>query len=231
MEKGNDIVWLGLESNPDMMNEFAKKLGLDTTQYCFGDIFGLSEDLLCMIPDPLLAIILLFPGKAKVKFDEAKTGVDSNSFFLSQIEALDDACGTIAMIHAIANNLDKISLAEGPLSRYINENQSKSPLERGASLASNKDINLIHNSFVENEELNQTKKVEAGATGYHFVCFMQRGDEVVEFDGCKPSLTHHAKLTEGETFLTKTANIIQTLYLDPNPDILDFVMISFAQSQ
>lgn len=45
-------------------------------------------------------------------------------------------------------------------------------------------------------ELNQTKKVEAGATGYHFVCFMQRGDEVVEFDGCKPTLTHHAKIGE-----------------------------------
>ena len=39
MEKDNGIVWLGLESNPDMMNEFAKKLGLDTNQYCFGDIF------------------------------------------------------------------------------------------------------------------------------------------------------------------------------------------------
>ena len=39
MEGNNDeIVWLGLESNPDMMNEFAKKLGLDS-QYGFGDIF------------------------------------------------------------------------------------------------------------------------------------------------------------------------------------------------
>lgn len=43
MEKGNDIVWLGLESNPDMMNEFAKKLGLDTSQFCFGDIFVRPE--------------------------------------------------------------------------------------------------------------------------------------------------------------------------------------------
>lgn len=51
-----------------------------------------------MIPEPLLAIILLFPSKAKVQHDGTKTGDDSNSFFLSQIEALEDACGTIAMV-------------------------------------------------------------------------------------------------------------------------------------
>jgi hypothetical protein len=33
--------------------------------------------------------------------------------------------------------------------------------------------------------------VEAGATGHHFICFTQVGDEVVEFDGVKPLPTHH----------------------------------------
>lgn len=36
--ENKELAWLGLESNPDMMNEFAKKLGL-SEEYQFGDIF------------------------------------------------------------------------------------------------------------------------------------------------------------------------------------------------
>jgi len=151
MEKGNEIVWLGLESNPDMMNAFAEKLGLDISKHSFGDIFGLTEDLICMIPQPLLAIILLFPGNCKVGFDESKKGDDTNSFFLHQPDALEDACGTIALIHAISNNLDTVSLNDGPLKTYINDYKLKTPQERGTGLALNKALNVIHNSFVENE--------------------------------------------------------------------------------
>jgi len=229
MAEKNEIVWLGMESNPDVMNAFAEKLGVDTNQYSFGDIFGLNEDLLGMIPQPLLALILLFPSNAKVP-QEAIKGDDSNSFFLHQPKALQDACGTIAMIHAISNNLDKVPLADGCLKTYIEANRGKSPAVRGSALASNADINAIHNSFVQNEDLNQTKHVEAGSTGHHFVCFMQVGQEVVEFDGCKDDLTHHMTIGE-DTFLNVTAKIVQEKYLDPNPDIIDFVMISFAQTQ
>ena len=35
--------WLPLESNPDVLNSFAKGLGFDTTTYAFCDIFGLDE--------------------------------------------------------------------------------------------------------------------------------------------------------------------------------------------
>jgi hypothetical protein len=36
--ENKELAWLGLESNPDMMNEFAKKLGL-SEEFVFGDIF------------------------------------------------------------------------------------------------------------------------------------------------------------------------------------------------
>ena len=34
--------WLPLESNPDVLNDFSKKLGLDTSQYSFHDVYGLD---------------------------------------------------------------------------------------------------------------------------------------------------------------------------------------------
>lgn len=42
--------WLPLESNPDVLNDFSKKLGLDTSQYSFHDVYGL---------DPVTALLFL----------------------------------------------------------------------------------------------------------------------------------------------------------------------------
>ena len=35
--------WLPLESNPDVMNSFVEKLGLDITAHAFCDVFGLDD--------------------------------------------------------------------------------------------------------------------------------------------------------------------------------------------
>lgn len=35
--------WIPLESNPDVLNEFISKLGIDAAKYSFSDVFGLDE--------------------------------------------------------------------------------------------------------------------------------------------------------------------------------------------
>jgi len=37
--------WLPLESNPDVLNDFTSRLGLDVSKYSFHDVYGLDEVL------------------------------------------------------------------------------------------------------------------------------------------------------------------------------------------
>lgn len=37
--------WIPLESNPEVMTEFASRIGLDTAKYSFHDIYGLDDEV------------------------------------------------------------------------------------------------------------------------------------------------------------------------------------------
>ena len=45
--------WIPLESNPEVMTEFASRIGLDTKQYSFHDIYGLDEEASAALDRPL----------------------------------------------------------------------------------------------------------------------------------------------------------------------------------
>ncbi|XLR57154.1 hypothetical protein HN51_011456 [Arachis hypogaea] len=58
--------WLPLEANPDLINQFLWSLGLppDEAESC--DVYGLDDDLLQMVPSPVLAVFFLYPLTSKV---------------------------------------------------------------------------------------------------------------------------------------------------------------------
>jgi hypothetical protein len=53
--------WFPLESNPDLINKYIKGLGFDTSLYEFVDVFSTEDWALQMIPQPVVAIIMLYP--------------------------------------------------------------------------------------------------------------------------------------------------------------------------
>lgn len=52
--------WLPLESNPELMTKYVHALGVNS-KYVFHEILGVDEMLLSFVPQPVFAVLMLFP--------------------------------------------------------------------------------------------------------------------------------------------------------------------------
>ena len=81
-----------------------QKLGLPAT-WGFGEIYGFDEELLMMVPQPCIAVIANVE-RLKKEEDKAKGDADTQTtFYMKQTGKLDNACGVIACLHGIYNNM------------------------------------------------------------------------------------------------------------------------------
>ncbi|KAK2508435.1 hypothetical protein MC885_004361 [Smutsia gigantea] len=106
-----------MEINPEMLNNVLAPLGV-AGQWCFVDVLGLEEEALGSMLAPVCALLLLFPLMAhhenfrKKQIEELKgQEVSPKVYFMKQ--TIGNACGTIGLIHAVANNQDKLEFEDG----------------------------------------------------------------------------------------------------------------------
>ena len=174
--------WLPLESNPEVMNKFVYDTGVPKSVGFF-DIFSTDAELLCMVPQPCYAVLLLFPPATQAKFNEAQAEkiatdgqeMSSNLFYLKQ--TIGNACGTIGLIHAVANSAASgcFDLEEGYLKEFIESSKELSPEDRGAKLEQSDGIAVAHD---ESAQEGQTEAPELESkVNLHFIAFVER-------DGC-----------------------------------------------
>ncbi|XP_060129312.1 ubiquitin carboxyl-terminal hydrolase isozyme L3 isoform X1 [Zootoca vivipara] len=114
----------------------------------------MEPELLSMVPRPVCAILLLFPvtekyetfrteeeAKIKAQGQEVKPSV----YFMKQ--TISNACGTIGLIHAIANNRDKINFeTDSSLKKFLDDSMPMSPEERAKYLETYEAIRVTHES-------------------------------------------------------------------------------------
>ena len=142
--------WLPLESNPEVMSAFAHTLGLPS-DVGFHDILGFDPDLLAMVPQPVHAVLLLFPitpTSEKAKDEEAEAlakpgavnDVSEGVYYMRQ--TIGNACGTIGVLHAVGNNLDKYPQMdpESYFAKFFAATSAMSPEERATYI----ELSLIH---------------------------------------------------------------------------------------
>jgi len=223
--------WLPLEANPEVMNKYIKGLGTPE-KFSLVDVLGTDSELLAMIPQPVLAILLLFPCNenyetyCKEQVEALEKSGDTNcdkTYFVKQ--TIHNACGTIALIHAISNNTDVISLTEGsPLEKFLRETKDKSPAERGEELEKNEEISTRHS---EHALLGQTEAPNPEEqVNLHFVALVNVGGELYELDGRKPFPVKYGP-TNATTFVEDAAKVAKQ-YMERDPNELSFSLMALT---
>lgn len=150
----------------------ARRFGLSGS-WAFVDVFGFDDDSLSFVPQPCLAVIFLFNSRTETP---ARGNPEPSVFYMKQVHALNNACGTIAAIHAIANNADRLNIRSsfpflsfssllthtkikrtggGPVFHYLEHARGLSPEDRGNALANVRSLFFL--SFLQSQDQNLIK--------------------------------------------------------------------------
>ena len=222
--------WLPIESNPEVMNSFLSKLGVPGDwEMC--DVFGLDPELLLMLPQPCLAVMLLFPVTEKYhefsrEQEEAMRGVEISDKLYYMKQTISNACGTVALMHSVINNVlgEKISLKDGALKTFVEATLSLSPEERAVKLEADDAICECHDRAAREGQTRAPDRDER--VDYHFVSFVSVEGHLYELDGRKSGPIKKGK-TSAENFLSEAAAACRE-YMSRDPENINFTVVALA---
>ncbi|KAL0873954.1 hypothetical protein Bca101_023659 [Brassica carinata] len=232
--------WLPLEANPEVMNQVlvstssaspiigVSKFGniLDAAE-C-NDVFGLDDELLEMVPKPVLAVLFLYPITKKSEEErieqdkEIKEKVHSDKVYFMK-QTVGNACGTIGLLHAIGNITSEIKLSEGSfLDKFFKSTAKMTPMERARFLENDSQIEDAHSVAVTAGETPATDDADT-----HFICLACVDGELYELDGRKAGPISHG--TSSPATLLKDSTKVMKKFIEKNPDTLNFNVIAISK--
>mmetsp|Transcript_22690 Transcript_22690/g.31597 ORF Transcript_22690/g.31597 Transcript_22690/m.31597 type:complete len:240 (-) Transcript_22690:35-754(-) len=230
--KKDSVNWLALESNPDVLNKYIQNLGVPGSKWQFIDVLGFDEDLLQMVPRPVCAVLLLFPitevseeddQKQLTKITKEGQSVSDKLWFMKQ--TIGNACGTIGVLHSLANNAEKFDLKkDAPLSKFLQKTASLSPEERADALIASEAIAEAHEESAK-EGQTETPALESDIN-LHFVVFVERDGHLYELDGRKPFPVNHGP-TSPDTLLEDAVKVVDH-FIKRDPEQVNFSTIALA---
>ena len=203
--------WDPLESNPEAINRYMEKLGYAGPAKWF-ELFSCEDWAQGMVPGPHHAVMLNFPINEAVRADEEKEReaieaqgqeIPAGVFFCRQ--TVGNACGTVAITHAIANNQPALK-SGGWFAKFLQECEGKTPMERASVLEDSDELEEAHAEAATADESNSSA-VDANLNN-HFIAFAHVSGSLIEFDGRKPWPVNHGQ-TSPETLLADSCNLIQ----------------------
>lgn len=196
--------WTPMEINPEMLNKIMDTLGVGGN-WRFVDVLGLEGDQLSAVPKPCCALMLLFPLTQQhetFRQQQAdKVAAGSEVYFLKQ--TVGNSCGTIALVHAVGNNRDKLTFNDGSaLKTFLDQTASMSADDRAKNFESNQAIKEAHNDVAAQGQC----RPEADKVNFHFIAFVNVNGQLHEFDGKMNGAVNHGT-TKDETFVTDAAKV------------------------
>lgn len=183
-----------LESNPEVINSYIAKLGLQTNAYSFQELLSLEEWAFEMIPKPVLGIMMLYeesPAQTQFKTAEEATlkpeEVPANVFYMKQ-HAI-NACGSIALFHIIMNAKEKYPAIVTPgsfLDKFSEQALGKDSEARADIFKNSSEIMNEHKQAVGEGQSSSSRSCNS-----HFISFVPKNGRIYELDGFKKCAVDH----------------------------------------
>jgi len=187
----------------------------------------MDDEVLQSIPTPVLAVVLLHPLKEKESNKPDGDGVVATGDVMLIEQTIGNACGTVAILHALVNNykaldLDKSEYLQGLYAKL----KSLSPKERAKVLEGEAELSCAHE---ETALQGQTAAPDANEdTELHFVTFIHNGGKLYELDGRKKAPTNHG--SSSDTGLLKDAASVIKKVMERDPEAHQFSVIALCKA-
>jgi len=139
-------------------------------------------------------------------------------------QTISNACGTVAMLHSVANCLDCIDLDEGILKEFLEKTKDATPEEKAKQLEDSSAVCDVHDTIAKQGQTAAPSLEEH--VDYHFIAFVEKDGILYDLDGRKPAPVNCGPTCK-ETFLRDAAKQCKS-YMERDPDNINFTMIALA---
>jgi ubiquitin carboxyl-terminal hydrolase L3 len=226
------LEWGPVESNPQVLTGIARAMGAPKN-WEFGDVYSMDAENLCWVAQPVLACVFLYPTKDHKRATDSKVA-SGPCFYMNQVPALGNACGTIATMHALANLFPQHGISgSGPLFDFLSAQSEATPEQRGHAMSTDAKIHAIHQ--VNFQEGQSRPPDEGERVDYHFICYVVRGNELLELDGMNPlgpvCVESYVPTDDAGARFAAMVSHIKSKWIDPYPDESRFSLMALSAPQ
>ena len=189
----------------------------DSYEFCY--VPTLDKESLMKL-QAVIAVILLYPLTENSEDQDNQIGtVVSDPSILHIKQTIENACGTIALYHAVCNNTETLQFEQGKLlSTFITDTHCMASQDRGEYLGSKLAFHEAHEGCANdrvakaskqcpesdstsnkprpNEDNGNGKTQSTDSGDNHFVTFINKGGRLYELDGRKSGPVLHGPTTE-----------------------------------
>ncbi|KAI8099260.1 ubiquitin carboxyl-terminal esterase L3, isoform CRA_b [Halteromyces radiatus] len=228
------IKWLPLEANPDIWTKIVQQHGVDS-KWSYTDVYGFDPELLAMVPQPVKAVIFLFPiteAYENYRRDQEKTVLQQQPTIYEDTkhvhffkQTISNACGMIGLLHSLANNDDVINTNDDKklFPKIIKETKGMTPAERATYLEGCAELAQVHS---DGAQQGQTEAPSLEEQIYlHFICFVEINDQLYELDGRQAFPINHGKIQQS---LLYDAAIVMKGFMERDPEESNFSAIALT---
>ena len=138
----------------------------------------------------------------------------------------DNACGTVAALHSIANIVPlypDLVTKESFIAKFLAATKDLGPGDRGKYLKGNKDLEEAHKEAVQQGESEVEDTVIT-----HFITFVTIDGALYELDGTKDTPVNHGECKQEDT-LPKACQVIKQ-FMERDPEEIRFTILALAQA-